>query len=92
MKTEYHSKPWPIRVYRWCRFMPLATLEAGVMLLAWALNGCPYQHPHMLKSRLGWSRRHEAKMIWRTSTSIARFNMGDTLPFEDYIRDLRKGR
>lgn len=90
MKTEYQSKPWPIRVYRWCRFMPLAAIEAGVELIGWALEGCPIRHRGLLRHRFPWGRRQEARIIWNSHICIAHTRMGNYVLFSDHIAELRK--
>lgn len=87
--TEYRRQPFYVRMYRWCRCMPLACLRAIVELIGWALDGCPYRHPHMRKHRFKWGRREEARLIWSCHTACAHRDMGNVLPFSEYIESRR---
>lgn len=95
MNSNYSQQRWPVRAYRWLRYMPLAYVFATVDTIGWALNGFPQHGPAIPAHAPKWLRdKYTTKwrnlcIIWDCHRMEACHDMEAYVYLEHFIDELR---
>lgn len=92
--TEYASKPWPIRAYRWLRWRPWFFVKFCYWMTAWVTRGAklPWMTYRVTKTPIFPTRRSYVGHLWTVSRSLTDFKIGNWLTLDDWMAELRQSR
>jgi hypothetical protein len=96
--TEYRRKPLPIRALIWLRWMPMAYVTGCWYFMRWLADGAkPYprlqgtsDEEHEWFIRHGGGRWLLGRMSFTHQLGIAAGMMGDTIPIDEIVSELRE--
>ncbi len=79
--NDYQKQNQLIRIYRWCRYKPLAAVMALWDIICWVFSGA---------SKIpGFGRKTTLRLIWMDKWAIADLKMGNTFLLSDLIEELK---
>jgi hypothetical protein len=83
--SRYQFQPWPIKAYRWLRWVPLYACVAAWRVALWAITGArvPLDDPWP------YDRLRYCGHIWRATMSLALFEMGNWVTLDEAMAELR---
>jgi hypothetical protein len=89
--SEYNSKPWPIRLYRWLKWRPWFFVLFCYWILWWALKGAklPEDRWQTIDRPIFPTRRSFVSHLWTISASMADHRMGNSISLGDWLKTAR---